>query len=56
MDAKIDQKNQKCRKKGMPKTMPKFDAENNLKSATLGASLILQVDAGGKGAGRFWLI
>ena len=40
----------------MPKIMPKFDAEKNLKSATLGASLILQVDAGGKGAGRFWLI
>ena len=56
MDAKIDQKDQTCRKKGMPKTMPKNDAEKHLKSAILGAISISLVDAGGKGAGRFWLI
>ena len=29
MDAKIDQKQPKCRKKGMPKMMPEFDAKKD---------------------------
>ena len=36
--------------------MPKFDAEKKLKSWILHAIWIHVGDAGGKGAGRFWLI
>ena len=39
MDAKINQKHQKCRKRGMPKMMPKFDAEKKFKSEILDAIL-----------------
>ena len=53
MDAKIDQKNQKCRKKGMPKMMPKFDAEKNRFWAAVRSS---RWTPGGKGAARFRLI
>ena len=42
--------------KGIPKIMPKFDAEKKLKSWILHAIWIHVGDAGGKGAGRFWLI
>ena len=40
MRSKIHEKSEKCRKKGMPKTMPKFDTEKKLKSAILAAILI----------------
>ena len=40
----------------MPKIMPKFDAEKKLKSSILAAIWIHVGDAGGKGAGRFWLL
>ena len=56
MGARIDQKSQKKPEKGIPKIMPKFDAEKKLKSWILHAIWIHVGDAGGKGAGRFWLI
>ena len=40
----------------MPKIMPKFDAEKKLERAILAAIWIHVGDAGGKGAGRFWLL
>ena len=46
MDAKINRQCKKYQKKGMPKMMPKFDAENNLESAILGAIWIHVGDAG----------
>ena len=46
MGAKIHQKYKKNRKKGMPKMMPKFDAENDRKKAILDAILIPRGDAG----------